>query len=601
MSANNSIDLVSLDFFTIENSLRNYLRDNSQFQDYDYEGSNIKLLIELLAVNASKTGFYQNMVLNESFLDSSVLKNSALSRAKELNYLPDSAKSAKARIKVVFEGTGDNAPYIIPKGSLLTSLVKNDSFTFSIPDIITVASANTTYSFETDIFEGYYVSDTYTFLSSKESFTQRFELTNKNADINSLTVTVFENGNEVGQIFTFAPSLLDLDGNSKVFFLQPSENGYYEVIFGNGIHGRKPKGNSTIVLNYRISSGSEANGAKVFSLDFDPTGVNELVGQVVVNTLQESRDGIEAETLDSIKFMAPRHFQTQERAVTSNDYKVMLKKKFPEINTLHTYGGEDLTPKRYGRVFVAIDIKNVTGIPDSKKAQYQAFLKNRTTFGIIPTFIEADFLYLRIDTKVRFNLNVTDASRETIKTLVFDKIIAFNNKYLDDFNVILRQSKLDSDISDADNSIISSSTNIKAYKKINPTLGKLQNWNLQFGAEFRTDIPEKQKIHDKNEISAVTSSRFIYNTEPAIIEDDGAGILRVMRVSGEQYKRILDIGTVDYKNGIINISDLKVDQYFGNSIKFFVLMKDKDIAASLNNILTIEEDEIHITPEEIRI
>ena len=599
--ANNSIDLVSLDFNTHLNSLRNFLRDNEQFKDYDYDGANIRLLLELLAVNSSKTAFYQNMVHNESFLDSAVLRNSALSRAKELNYLPNSAKSSRARIKVTFTADGTSAPYIVPKGALLTSLVKNDSYTFSIPETITVASPNTSYEFETDIFEGYFLTDTYTFLPGVDSSAQRFEIKNKNVDIDSLTVTVYEDGNQVGDKYNLASTLLDLDGNSKVFFLQPSEHGYFEVIFGNGIHGRQPKGNSTLVLNYRISSGSEANGTRLFTLDFDPTGSNELTGTATVSTLQESKDGAEAETLDSIKFNAPRHFQVQERAVNDPDYSVILKKKFPEINAIHTYGGEKLRPRRYGKVYCAVDISDVDGLPDSKKAQFAKFLENRTTFGIVPIFVEPEFVYLQVNTKVRYNLNITEASRDTINTLVRDAVVAYKDTYLDDFNVILRRSQLETDIDESDPSIVSSQTEVRSYKKINPTLAKLDDATVDFGAAIRDDFSKKEDNHPASKITAVSSSPFTYNSQEAILEDDGEGIIRIMKVSGSNLEKILDIGTVDYATGKIEIKDIKVDSYLGSAIKIYARMADPDVSASLNNILTIEDDEINVTLEEIRI
>ena len=599
--ANNSIDLVSLDFNTHLNSLRNFLRDNDQFKDYDYDGSNMRLLLELLSVNSSKTAFYQNMVLNESFLDSAVLRNSALSRAKELNYLPNSAKSSRARIKVTFSASGASAPYIVPKGSLLTSLVKNDSYTFTIPESITVASANTTYEFETDIYEGYFLTDTYTFKPGVDSSSQRFEIKNKDVDLDSLTVTVYEDGNQVGDKYNRADTLLDLDGNSKVFFLQPSEHGYFEVIFGNGIHGRQPKGNSTLVFNYRISAGSEANGARLFTLDFDPTGSSELVGTATVSTLQESKDGAEPESLEEIKFNAPRHFQVQERAVTAPDYRVVLRKQFPEINAIHSYGGEELSPPRYGRVYCAVDIKDVDGLPDSKKAQYKKFLKERTTFGIIPIFVDPEFVYLQVNTKVRYNLNVTEASQDTINTLVRDSVIAYRDTYLDDFNVILRASQLESDIDGSDASIVSSQTDIRSYKKINPTLAQLDDATADFGAPIRADLSRKDDNHNADKITAISSSPFTFNSQEAILEDDGEGTIRIMKVSGSNLEKILDIGTVDYATGLVEIKDIKVDSYLGSAIKIYVRMADPDISASLNNILTIEDDEINITLEEIRI
>ena len=600
--ANNVIDLVPLDFDDILNSFRNTLRDNDQFKDFDFEGSNMRLLLEIMSYNAQRTGFYQNMVLNESFLDSAIKKNSAMSRAKDLNYLPNSPRSSRARIKVEFEADGTSAPYIIPKGSLLTSLVKNDSFTFSIPESITVASANNSYEFETDIYEGWFVSDTYTYQAGQED--QRFEITNKQVDLDSLTVTVYEDGNEIGDSYVRKSTLLDLDENSKVYFVQPSQFGYYEIRFGDNNLGRAPKGGSTIVLNYRINQGSFANGARLFTLDFDPTGADELTGTATVSTLQDSRDGQDAETLESIKFLAPRYFQTQERTVSASDYQVALKKQFPEINAVYAYGGEDLSPPRYGRVYCAVDISNIDGLPDSKKQQYGNFLKNRTTFGIRPTFVEPEFTYLQVNTKVRYNLNVTDNSEGTMLTLIRNAVKDYNDQNLDDFNVILRESKMVCEIDGADPSIISSQNETLAYKKINPTLGALQSWTLNFGAALRNDIGQKTEDHASDTIHICESSIFTFNSEQARIEDDSLGNLRIVAVgiSGNDDRTIKsDIGTIDYDTGKIQIIDLKVDKYLGSSLKIFVRMKDPDISAKLNNILTIEDDEINVTLEPIRV
>jgi len=598
--ANTSIEVVNLDFDAIKNSLKNFMRDHDQFKDLDYEASNINILLELLAVNGYRTAFYQNMVLNESFLDSAVLRNSVLSRSKELNYLPISAKSSKARIKVSFEADGSNAPYNIPKGSQLTSLVKNDSYTFTIPDLIVASSANNSFEFETDIFEGYYVNDTYTFLS--DDSTQLFNITNRNVDISSLTVKVYEDGNSIGDTYTLSTTLLDLDNTSKVFFLQPSGVGYYEVLFGDGNLGRKPKTNSTIVLNYRISSGVVADGAREFVLDFDPTGNDELTSSVTINTLQNAIDGSDEESISSIKYNAPRHFQTQERAVTSSDYKSLLKDKFSEINAIHAYGGEDLDPPRYGKVFISIDIKNVDGFPISKKQEYKNYIKSRTTFGITPEFVNPDFTYIKVNSTIRYNINITALPTETVKSIAKDAIIAYRDEFLDDFDVIFRQSKLNDVIDQIDPSVISTISDYTIYKKINPSLNVLENHRLNFGVSLRNDLRvERGPRHPANIISAVQSSNFYYKSELSTMDDDGAGNIRIMKIVGDFHEKSADIGTINYDTGVISINDLKVDSYIGSSIRFFVRPQDPDIVSALNNIISIEENEIEIIPEQVRV
>lgn len=596
--ANTSINLVDLDFASLKGSFKNYLRDQNQFKDYDFEGSNINILLDLLSYNSYKNAFYLNMLLSESFLDSAQLRNSILSHAKELNYLPRSARSSKAKVRIEFEATGESAPYIIQKGSPLTTLVKNESYTFTIPETITVSSANTTYSFETDIFEGTYIQDTYTYRQGIEN--QRFKLTNRNIDTESLTVSVFEDGNEVSDAYKLSTSLLDLDETSKVFFLQPTETGYFEVLFGDNNLGRRPKINSTIVMEYRTSSGELPNGAREFSVDFDPTGSDELNFTPEVNTLENSRDGAEEESIESIRYMAPRHFQTQERAITASDYSIALKGQFPEINAVHAYGGEDLSPPQFGKVFIAVDITNVDGFPESKKIEYRNFIDRRSPFGIRPVFVDPEFSYLSVRSKVRYDVNVTSASRETLKSIIKNAIVDYNEEYLNDFNVILRNSKLETEIDDSDASIISSVTRTRIYKKINPRLGLSENFRINFGVPIIDTIPEKEDLHRATDVHALVSSLFIFNSEQVLLEDDGSGNVRIMKTDGFINEKIKNVGKIDYNTGQIEIDGLVVDSFQGSSIKLFVTPVDPDVVASQNSILTIEDDEIIIDLEEVR-
>lgn len=596
--ANTSINLVDLDFASLKGSFKNYLRDQNQFKDYDFEGSNINILLDLLSYNSYKNAFYLNMLLSESFLDSAQLRNSILSHAKELNYLPRSARSSKARVRIEFEATGESAPYIIQKGSPLTTLVKNESYTFTIPETITVSSANTTYSFETDIFEGTYIQDTYTYRQGIEN--QRFKLTNRNIDTESLTVSVFEDGNEVSDAYKLSTSLLDLDETSKVFFLQPTETGYFEVLFGDNNLGRRPKINSTIVMEYRTSSGELPNGAREFSVDFDPTGSDELNFTPEVNTLENSKDGAEEESIESIRYMAPRHFQTQERTITASDYSIALKGQFPEINAVHAYGGEDLTPPQFGKVFIAVDITNVDGFPESKKTEYKNFIDRRSPFGIRPVFVDPEFSYLSVRSKVRYDVNVTSASRETLKSIIKNAVVDFNEEYLNDFNVILRNSKLETEIDASDASIISSVTKTQIYKKINPRLGLSENFRLNFGVPIIDTIPEKEDLHRSTDVHALVSSLFIFNSEQVLLEDDGSGNIRVMKTDGFINEKIKNVGKIDYNTGQVEINGLVVDSFQGSSIKLYVTPVDPDVVASKNSILTIEDDEIIIDLEEVR-
>ena len=601
MANTSSQNLVDLDFFALKANYKNYLRNQPQFKDYDFDGSNINVLLELLAYNTFKNSFYTNMLFSEAFLDTAQLRGSLISHAKELNYNPRSAKSAKARIKVDFEATSENQPYIIAKGQTCSAIVKNSNFTFSFPDTMSVASSNNSFSFETDIYEGVYVKDTYVFHQPGETI-PRFKITNKNVDADSLTVTVYSDNSTNGVNYTLSKTLLDLNFKSKVYFLQCSENELYEVYFGDNVLGKRPSDFSTIVLDYRISSGPIADDALQFVLNFNPTGPeNELLEPIDVTTLEVSKGGANPESIESIRYYAPRAFQVQERTVTAQDYEIALKTQFPEINAVHAYGGEESNPPQFGRVFVAVDISNVTGLPDSKRREYENFIKKRAPFSIEPIFIEPEFAYLAINANIRYNINVTKIPIETMKTIINNTIINYRDENLNDFNVTYRDSKLAKDIDNADVSIISSVLDVRLYKKIDLFPGVRQNILLKYNCALVNNIPIKGDIYPTTDVYTFVSSPFKYGGRNCLFEDNGEGTIRLVTTDGITNSKISDVGTIDYEKGIVNLNDVTVDTFLGNAVHFFVRPRDADISTTTNTILSIEESAINIEIEPLRM
>lgn len=598
--ANNSINLVDLDFNSLKTSLISYLKNQDQFKDYDFEGSNLNVLIDLLSYNTFKNTFFLNMIAAEAFLDSAQMENSIISHAKELNYTPRSRRSSKATIQATFQATGTNQPYTIPKGSSFTSIVKNDLYTFTTAETISVSSANTTFTFTTDVYEGSYFQDSYLYNDQIEF--PKFRITNKDVDTTSLTVVVYEDNSEIGVNYKLASTLLDLKETSKVFFLQASQNGYYEVVFGDGVLGQKPKNNSIVLLDYRVSKGKLPNGARSFTFNFDPTFTpNDYEGESDVTVLTIAQNGEERESIESVRFYAPRHFQVQERAVTTSDYEILLKTEFPEINNISVYGGEDLTPPQFGKVFVAVDIFNVQGLPESKKNEFYNFLKRRSPLSIDPVFVEPDYLYYKINCHVRYNLNSTLLSKERIKTLVTNTIINYNDTNLDDFNVTLRYSKLISAIDNSDPSIISNITDIQIYKKVPVLLGVSQNLVINFNLPLRNDVPELASKHPASDVHTIKSSVFTYNGEKVILEDNGEGTVVISKFDNLFNIRLFNIGTIDYDKGIIRLNNFIIDNYEGLDFKIYAYTADKDISSTTNTVLTLEPSELSITTETVRV
>jgi len=602
MAANvSSVNLIDLDFFNHKANLKNYLRNQKQYKDYDFDGSTMSVMLDMLSYHTGHESFYTNMLMTEAWLDTAQVRGSVISHAKELNYTPRSAKSAKARVKVAFEATSENQPYVIPKGTTFSAVVKNNNFNFSTYEPITISSANNSFEFEADIYEGIYVEDTYVFRQEGEEI-PTFRLRNKNADTDSLTVTVYTDGSTNSQSYTYSKTLLDLDSKSQVYFLQADSNEYYNVYFGDNVLGKKPSEYSTIVLSYRLSSGPVADNALRFVPNFDPTGnISELSGTVETTTIGASMGGANPETKESIRHYAPLSFQVQERTVAPRDYEVALQEEFPEISAAYAYGGEVLTPPKYGRVYVAVDISDVTGLPESKKKDYENFLNPRKPFGIFPTVVAPDYSYLSFDILVRYNVNKTKVSPATISNLITSTVLAYRDLELNDFNVTYRDSTLTKDILESDVSIVSTTVTTSLYKRVAVVRGTTQSFEMNYNLSLKNDLPPKARQHPETDAWTLTSSPFTFRGLNCIYEDDGDGYIRLMQVGDGLKTTIFNVGTINYDTGKVNMNNVLVDTYSGQGIKFYVRPDDKDIAVVDNSILSIESDEINISVETLRL
>jgi len=623
--SDSSIVLTQLDFDSYKDSLKTFLKAQDRFKDYDFEGSNLSVLLDLLSYNTYQNAFYLNMVSNEMFLDSAKLRDSVISHAKELNYLPRSFRSSSATIRLVVTSV-DSAKrsIIVPKGTSFTARVDDFTYNFSTTENVVITNreplgSNFVYTSENIIiYEGNYLSDTYNVNYNSPLV---YKISNKRVDLESLLVTVFEDNGTTTHTYSRATSLFGHDLNSKVFFLQPGIGDTYEVVFGDGVVGRKPKNNSVIVIEYRICNGELPNGA----FKFINTARIDNESNVVIETLSAATDGAVAEDMNSIKYNAPRAFTTQERAVTSEDYENLLKANFPEINAVVAYGGEDANPPQYGRIFLSIDLQEVDGLPKIKEAEYKKFLRSRSSVAIEPLFVSPDYTYLYVNTKIKYNINLTGLNPEDIRTYVIDSILNYASTNLNNFGRTLRYSRFIRDVDAAENSIISNETQIELVKYLTPVLsttvtsnatttsGSLvslatsgvissgQNVTIDFKNPLRNDIPGKGAEHLTGDIHVVSSSTFTYNgLTNCRLEDDGDGIMRIVNTAGKNDRTILKIGTVDYDTGIVRINNFNITNYTGTSLKIYAKPRTLDITSSQNVILNILENDVDVAIEQIR-
>lgn len=595
--------MIDLDFKSNKNAIIAALRSQEKFKDYDFEGSNLSVLIERLAENAWKHAWLANMLYSEAFLDSAQMRSSVVSRAKELNYSPSSARSSTARVRVSFVASGESSPYVIQKGKTFGSIVKNSQYTFSIPETITVSSADENFSFETDITEGTYLRDAHVFFSTESEPIPRFALSNSDADLSSLVVAVYENGATTPTPFQKRKTLLGVKPTDEIYFVQENSDGNYEITFGDGTFGRTPAPGSTVVLDYRICAGSLPDGASSFSINFDPTGsVSELLTSSgenpSVTTLSQASGGSFRESIETVRWRAPRSFQAQERAVTETDYAELLVENFPEIKTVSSYGGELENPPAYGKTIVCVALKDGKDLADSRIAEYKKFLAPRKVIGITPVFVNPERTGVRIDTTVRYNLNATSASAERIASLVRATVLKYNADHLDDFGVTLRLSALSRAIDETDDSIVSSVTRARAYKKTYPTSGRKNDLTGTFGIALAQASPSVKKI-DSNR--TLTSSPFVSNGTRVSLIDDGNGNINVVKTETDgTFSVIAPTGVVDYSTGSVVIRGLQVDSYDGTCLEIFVVPADPDIVAFKRNILSIEDSRVYVTVETVR-
>jgi hypothetical protein len=589
-------NLTTLDFDLIKENLKGYLKEQSIFQDYDFEGSNINVLLDVLAYNSYLNGFYLNMIGNEMFLDSALLRDSIISHTKELNYVPRSFRSATANVNLIISDSVSSS-VVIPRGTSFTGTAGNKNFTFVTGDnVITRPNGiNTFVANNVSLYEGDYVSDTFVVDNSDQS--QRFIISNKTVDVTSLLVAVLEDNGSVIRTYTKEDTLFGLNALSEVFFLQPADNNRYEIVFGDGVIGRKPQDRAIVTVQYRACNGELPNGISLFAAD-GRVGTS-LITNVVVN--QAAAGGAISESIESIKFNAPRAFTTQERVVTARDYKTLLTNQFTEINDVSAYGGEESNPPRFGKVIIAVDLKNTDELPPSRTREYTSFIKQRSPLAIDPVFVKPDYTYIKVNCKVRYNINQTQLTSNDIQFIVNSAIQNYNAANLNGFNKTLRYSRLVSAIDNSQIAIVSNDTEVFALKSFTPVVRASGNYDIDFGVALKDNISTKSQIHPDSEISIISSSPFIFNGLECFIEDDGNGLMYIAAQQGTNHVKIQEIGTANYDKGFVQIKNFVPETLLGNGIDLFARAFDLDITSERKTILSIRPQDTTVTVEQVRI
>lgn len=593
--ANTNFNLVGLDFNSLKDNLKSFLKNNTQFKDLDYEGANINVLIDVLAYNTYLNGFYTNMVASEMFLDSAQLRDSVISHAKELNYIPRSFTSSKATITVDITPSSTVTSVLIPKYTSFTSRSGSNTYTFATSDAVVLNTSNSgVFSTTLDVYEGVIASET--FVVNLSNTSQRYVLSNPTIDTSSLNVTLYEDNGATILPYTRADQLLGVTDTTKAFFLQGAENQQYEIVFGDGVFGRKPKDGSSVVVKYRVSSGELSNGCYEFASD----GSIDGHPNVQITTVTSSQGGSVAESIQDIKFNAPRLFQAQNRAVTESDYEVLLLNQFADIQAISAYGGETVLPPQFGKVFISVDVANADGAPESRKKAYYDYIIQKTPATITVEFINPQFLYTKVNTTVYYDVNNTIKSTADIETSAKAAISQYNNDSLGNFKKTLYFSRLAELIDASDSSVLSNDTSLNLVYRLYPQTDVDVTYRLQVNNELQTETGLRLSADEKHYGHTLTSSVFTYLGSRCVLVDDTQGVVYIAAKQSDRIEVIKPIGSLDYTNGTLLLVNFNIASYEGNYIELIFQTKSKNIFGSKNVILAIDPIDVEVVVQGVK-
>lgn len=594
--ANTSVSLVGLDFNSLKTNLKNFLKTNTPFKDIDYEGSNINVLLDVLAYNTYLNAYYTNMVASEMFLDTAQLRDSIVSHAKELNYTPRSFVSSTATVNVAITPVSAAVTsVVIPKYTTFTSRVGSNTYSFSTSDSVVISSSNGgAFSSAVKIYEGIVVTESY--VVDRSNPNQRFILSNQTIDVSSIDVTVYEDSGQTELSYTKVNRLVGLTPTSQIFFVQAAENFQYEIIFGDGVFGRKPKDGSSIIIKYRAASGELPNGASTFTADGSIDGHSN----VVVSTINSAVGGAVAETTESIRYNAPRRFQTQDRAITVSDYETLLKTQFSDIQAISVYGGEEASPPQFGKVYISVDVANAEGASILSKQSYLDYIRDRSPVSINVEFIDPEFMYVKIDSLVKYNVNRTSKTTADIVSLVKAAISTYSINNLEDFKANLYYSNLIKAIDEADTSIVGNDTSLLLIKRFLP----ITNTNFEITLDFQNalDIDPAFRVDGINLPYGYTifSSSFVFANAICILVNDELGNIHIVTKQQNRIQLLQTVGTVNFETGIVKISNFNISSFDGSYIEVFARTVSKDKQSIRNCILSVDLKDVTITATGIK-
>ena len=582
--------VANLDFDNIKTQLKEYLRSQNDFTDYDFEGSALATLIDTLAYNTYYTAFNTNMVVNELFLDSATLRDNVVALAKQLGYRPKSATSPTAYISftVTYTNATTDKELNLKQGTGFISNYDNVIYNYIVTSDVKAQVINGVATFSNvPIREGTLLTNEFVINTASKS--QRFILDNPNIDTNTVSVTVYPTGGSFNEPYLLADNILGVDGASKVFFLDEIEDGRYEILMGDGVLGKKLENNARIDVSYVTTSGPVSNGVKAFVFSGvieNEFGVSPNAFTTTIVSSVAASGGEEIETTAKIKYTAPKAYGTQDRAVTANDYETIVRKVYPATSDIIIFGGEDQEPPEYGKVFIVLKPTDASYLTSLTKSQIIADLKKYVVASVEPQIVDPSILFVEMTSKIYYNGGMTDQTPSNIRDSVITSIQGYiNESDTEKFNGKFRYSKFVGVIDDADVSINSNLTSLMMRKDFYPQLNSTFYYEVCFQNAFDEDC-------DDPVLSSTGFRVTEYPNFDVYVEDRDKKIVlyRLDSVTGEKVVLDSDIGEIDYVKGELKMYNLTIIQgsFFDNRISLRVKPLSNDIKAMREVYLDVD-------------
>jgi hypothetical protein len=588
-------ELNQLDFNNIKTSLREYLRANSDFTDYDFEGSALSQLLDVLAYNTYYTAFNTNMVANEMFLDSATLRDNVVTIAKQLGYRPKSATASKATVSMELRYTSPNKPLtaVISRGKAFTTVFDNTTYSYSLLDDVRVPLNNGVALFNNlEIHSGNIITDKHTIQSALRN--QRFVLNNQNIDTTTIRIKVFKSSTSTAfELYDYAENILNVSPSSRVFFLTEIEDENYEVKFGDGVFGRKLENGEYVEISYLTTPGPETNGAKTFSFNGiveDPENTSGSLNSYSINvfnvtTISASNGGENSEGLDRIKFNAAKNYATQDRAVTGEDYKAIVRNLYPSIADITAFGGEEDDPPEYGVVKIVVKPKYATFLSSFTKKDIEKKLRKYSVASVTPKIVDASILYVELTSNIFYDTTKTTYKSDKIKSLAIKNIedyIVLSDT--EKFDGKFRYSKFVGVIDDADTAIKSNLTSVMMRKDFYPAINSKFYYEICFKNPFLVD-----------DLPVITSTGFTVREYPLdkVYIEDRQGKLVLYKIDSITADKIVlnpNLGKVNYTIGEIQMYDLIIlkGSFTDDKIEIRAKPANNDIVSAREMFLDVD-------------